>query len=83
MPNEESYDFSKKIDTFNRLLAISLVNGKRQRDQIRLLSVAGMGPKEIADLIGTTPNTVNVALTALRKENKLNLKSEGGKEDAG
>jgi DNA-binding CsgD family transcriptional regulator len=83
MQNEETPDLGKKIDMLNRLLAIGLVGGKRQRDQIRLLSVAGMGPKEIADLIGTTPNTVNVALSALRKENKLNLKSEGGKEDAG
>jgi tRNA A22 N-methylase len=83
MRSDESPDLGRKIDMFNRLLAIGLVNGKRQRDQIRLLSVAGMGPKEIADIIGTTPNTVNVALTALRKENKLNLKSEGGKEDAG
>lgn len=80
MGNEIS-EIAKKVDTLNRLLAIGLVNGRRQRDQIRLLSVAGMGPKEIAELIGTTPNTVNVALTAMRKENKLNLKSESEKDN--
>ena len=40
-----------------------------------------MGPKEIADLIGTTPNTVNVALSSLRKNGKMNLKTEGVKDD--
>jgi DNA-binding CsgD family transcriptional regulator len=72
----------RKQDLSNRLAAIGLVYGKGQREQIRLLTMAGMGPKEIADLIGTTPNTVNVALTSLRKRNQLNLKNEGGK-DAG
>ncbi|MGP8173154.1 MAG: hypothetical protein ACLP7O_01245 [Terracidiphilus sp.] len=67
----------KKFDTLTRLLAIGLVNGKKQRDQIRLLSIAGLSPTEIAGLIGTTPNTVNVALSALRKDKRLNLKSEG------
>jgi DNA-binding CsgD family transcriptional regulator len=59
-----------------RIAAIQLVNGKRQRDQIKLLSIAGMSPSEIAELIGTTPNTVNVALSSLRKANSLNLKFE-------
>ncbi|HEV2619484.1 MAG TPA: hypothetical protein VGU23_06040 [Acidobacteriaceae bacterium] len=83
MSTEERFDLGKKIDTLTRLLAIGLVNGKRQKEQIRLLSIVGLGPKDIAELIGTTSNTVNVALSALRKENKLNLKSEGGKEDVG
>jgi DNA-binding CsgD family transcriptional regulator len=82
MPNDESKD-GKKIDILTRLVAIGLVNGKRQREQIKLLSIAGMGPNDIAELIGTTPNTVNVALSVLRKEKKLNLKSEGGKDDVG
>jgi DNA-directed RNA polymerase specialized sigma24 family protein len=77
MSTEGPSDLNKKIDTLTRLLAIVLVNGKRQRDQIRLLSLAGMSPSEMAGLLGTTPNTVNVALSALRKEKRLNLKSEG------
>lgn len=69
-----------KMDVLIRLMAISLVNGKRQRDQVRLLSLAGMGPKEIAELIGTTPNTVNVSLSQLRKEKKMNLKTDGERD---
>jgi DNA-binding CsgD family transcriptional regulator len=83
MPLEEAADLSKKLDLVIRLLAVNLVNGKSQREQIRLLSIAGIGPKEIADLLGTTSNTVNVALSGLRKSGNLKLKSEGGKEDAG
>ena len=38
-----------------------------KREQIELLSKSGFQPKEIAELIGTTPNTVRVGLAALRK----------------
>jgi DNA-directed RNA polymerase specialized sigma24 family protein len=69
-----------KMDVLLRISAITLVNGKKQKEQIRLLSIAGMGPKEIADLIGTTPNTVNVALSALRKDKRMNLKTEGERD---
>jgi DNA-directed RNA polymerase specialized sigma24 family protein len=72
---------AKKIDLLTRLLAVQLVNGRNQMDQIRLLSIAGMGPKEIAELLGTTANTVNVALSTLRKKGGLKIKSEGGKID--
>jgi DNA-binding CsgD family transcriptional regulator len=82
MQSENTQDLAKRMDLLTRLFAVHLVNGKSQREQIRLLSIAGMGPKEIADLLGTTPNTVNVALSTLRKKGNLNLKSEGGKEDA-
>jgi DNA-directed RNA polymerase specialized sigma24 family protein len=64
------------MDVLTKLVAISVINGKKQRDQIRLLSIAGMTPSEIADLVGTTTNTVNVALSGLRKSKKLNLKPE-------
>ena len=74
-------DVTTRSDLQTRLIAIGLVNGKPQKEQIRLLSIAGMSPKEIADLIGTTPNTVNVALSSLRKNGKMNLKTEGAKDD--
>ena len=80
MPNEDG--LGEKLDLLSRLVAISLINGKPQREQVRLLSIAGMRPTVIAQLLGTTANTVNVALSALRKGGKLRLKSEGGMEDA-
>lgn len=75
MPKDEASS-PDRIEVLTKLVAISIVQGKKQRDQIRLLSIAGMSPSEIAELLGTTTNTVNVALSGLRKTKKLNLKSE-------
>jgi DNA-directed RNA polymerase specialized sigma24 family protein len=53
-----------------KLLALYLIRGQQQSDQIDLLSRAGFKPAEIADLLGTTPNTVNVTLSAQRAARK-------------
>jgi len=58
----------KKLDTLVKLSTVSLIEGKIQKDQVILLSKVGFAPKEIANLIGTTPNTVRVTLTSLRKK---------------
>lgn len=50
-----------------RLLALSLIDGKKQRDQIALLATAGMDRHEIAELVGTTAGTVSVEISHLRK----------------
>jgi len=49
------------------LLALLLVTGKPQPEQISLLSAAGYTSGEIARLIGTTRNTVSVTLSQRRK----------------
>jgi DNA-directed RNA polymerase specialized sigma24 family protein len=49
------------------LLALLLVTGKPQPEQISLLSAAGYTSSEIAQLIGTTRNTVSVTLSQRRK----------------
>lgn len=46
-----------------------------QRDAIALLSNAGLEPREIAANLGTTPNTVSVALVQLRKQGRVKAKS--------
>lgn len=53
-----------------KLFALHLVNERPQSDQIDLLSRAGFKPIEIADLVGTTPNTVNVCLSVQRAARK-------------
>jgi DNA-directed RNA polymerase specialized sigma24 family protein len=45
-----------------RLLALYLVKGEKQAEQIRMLSCAGFTNTEIAELLGTTSNVVNVTL---------------------
>ena len=66
---------TRRLDILIRLFAASLVTGKNQREQIELLSNSGLTPKEIAELVGTTPNTVRVALSAIRKKQKKKSKS--------
>ena len=61
-------EISKKLDILIRLSALNLVKDiKMQKDQIVMLSDAGFQPKEIADVLRTSRNTVNVTLSNIRK----------------
>ena len=60
-------EVSSKLDTVIRLLAMEVVRGRELKEQIRLLDQAGLEPKEIADVLGKTPNAVRVALFSIRK----------------
>jgi CRP-like cAMP-binding protein len=57
-----------KLDSLLRVVTVSATKGMKQGEQIALLDRVGFTPKEIADLLGTTRNTVNVALSNLRKK---------------
>jgi DNA-directed RNA polymerase specialized sigma24 family protein len=71
MPDVEEKQFKEiisKMDLIIRLLALNIVKGLPvQKDKIITLSSFGFGPSEIAKLLGTTSNTVNVALSEMRK----------------
>jgi DNA-binding NarL/FixJ family response regulator len=62
------------------LTAINLVAGRKQQEQIVLLTKAGYEPREIAELLGTTSNTVSVALSNLRKRGHLKLPGPDGRD---
>ncbi len=66
--NEENHESSAELRILRRLLALSVVEGKKERDQIGLLSVAGLDRQEIAELLGTTPPTVSVEVSNMRKK---------------
>jgi DNA-binding NarL/FixJ family response regulator len=55
-----------ELKIIKRLLAHNIVSGATQVTQISRLSSIGFQPKEIAEILGTTSNTVNVALNRLR-----------------
>jgi DNA-directed RNA polymerase specialized sigma24 family protein len=57
----------EKLDQILRVLVLSSTRGLKQREQIALLDGAGFQPKVIAELLGTSSNTVRVELVALRK----------------
>ena len=50
------------------LLAILAKRGTLQSALIQEMGVVGFSPKRIAELLDTTPNTVNVALSNARKK---------------
>lgn len=75
-------EVSKKLDVLIRLSALGLVREmKAQKDQIALLSDAGFQPKQIADILGTTSNTVSVTLNGIKKEREAKAKKENAKPE--
>ena len=72
--DEESIRELKKI---TRLLTVLVTKDMTQREQIVLLHSLDLAPREIAELIGTTANTVSVTLSTLRREARK--KKAGGK----
>ena len=56
-----------KLDSLLRIQTLSATKGMKQGEQIALLDRAGFQPKDIAELLGTTSNTVNVALSNMRR----------------
>jgi DNA-binding CsgD family transcriptional regulator len=53
------------------LLALLLVQERKQPEQIALLNRAGFRPAEIAALLGTTRNTVSVQLSNQKRERNV------------
>jgi DNA-directed RNA polymerase specialized sigma24 family protein len=51
----------------NRLLAVMATRGMEQRLAVLMLDSVGLQPKQIAAVLGATPNSVSVALHRARK----------------
>jgi len=73
MDDRQFEELKEKLNVITKLLALNLVRDiKIQKDQIIALSSFGFKPSEIAELLGTTANTVNVALSRARKKESKN-----------
>jgi len=66
----------KKFDTVIKLLTISSLKDETQLQKIKVLSSAGLQPKDIAELLGTSSNTVSVALSKIKNKSKQIDKKE-------
>ena len=81
--SEASDNIAQKLDTLIRLQAHSLVSGMgAQKEKILFLAKAGLAPKDIGEILGTTANSVSVALSAARKEGTLKKAVGKAKERA-
>jgi len=59
----------KRLDLIIKLLAMNFMKEEgSQKDKIIQLSKIGLQPKEIANILGTSSNTVSVTLSTARKE---------------
>jgi DNA-binding NarL/FixJ family response regulator len=72
MSGDDVSALTAKLDTLIRLVALGLCDEKPQRDKIALLAAAGLQPKAIAEMIGTTANTVSVTLSSIRRTSRGN-----------
>jgi len=67
----------RKIDLNNRLQALNLVKDKPSlKEKIEALYSLGIGPTEVADMLGTTPGYVSVAISRIKKGQKKEDASE-------
>ena len=64
MPKSET---GSTLEKTLRLLALVALEGKKQKEQILLLSRAGFGQSDIADMLGSTPKAISVRLAELRR----------------
>ena len=67
-------EISKKLDVISRLLALSLPKTINQNHKMKILSELGLQPKDIANIIGTTANTVRVELSKIKKASNVSEK---------
>jgi len=77
--NEEKFRATllKKIDLNNRLQALNLVKDKPTlKDKIDALLVLGIGPTEMAEILGTTPDYVKTAKKRIKKSQKKEKTTE-------
>lgn len=70
MSDDSIGNLARKLDVLIRLKAMELCAEGTQREKIAILDMAGLQPKEIAEMLGTTSNTVSVALSNIRKDRK-------------
>jgi DNA-directed RNA polymerase specialized sigma24 family protein len=80
MQKAEKEIIATKLDTLIQLVAVALTeNKKEQKEQIRLLVLAGLSPVRIAEILGTTGNSVNGAIAKMRKAKQLPEMRENAK----
>ncbi len=65
-----------ELKIIKRLLAHNIVSGAKQTTQISKLNSIGFQPKEIAEILGTTSNSVNVTLNRLRNAKQKNISKD-------
>jgi len=67
MEEKQINEITKRLDKLIRIIALSSTRDLTLTEKIYLLHQASFTPKEIADILGTTSNVINVRLSEMRK----------------
>jgi len=74
---------ANEVEIIRKILIYSQIKNMQQKESIPFLSSLGYQPREIAELIDTTANTVRVALSNYRKKQSMKSKSNGEEDKGG
>jgi len=78
--DEVGYRIIERLNLLVKLSALNLLKDKEFKEQVRVLSDIGLQPKEIAEILGKTPNNVRVTLSMIRKgERRKEKTTKNGK----
>lgn len=66
------------LDRIAKLLALLVAQGKTKREAILRLADVGFRPRDIAELLGTTGNTVRVTLHQAKKSARPSTPGRSG-----
>lgn len=67
----------EELRIIKKLLAVNVVKDKNLKEQVKLLSDAGLSPSEIAEITGKNANLIRVTKSSLKTKFKQeNEKSE-------
>ena len=71
----QSEQILQELKIIRAVLLSELTKNVTQTESIAVLSKAGLAPKEIAEALGTTANTVRVALSTAKTKKSKTIKS--------
>lgn len=74
-------DISAKLDIITKLLCSKCIEGKSSTDSILTLENIGVERKLIAELTGSTLNSIRATISTAKKKNKEKPSRKKSKED--
>lgn len=75
-------DLVKRLDIIIRLLAMPILAEMKTGERVLLLARAGLDRATIAELAGTTPETVSVRLAEARRKHRSTTAPAGEPEES-
>ena len=77
--NKQFEELCEKLDILIKLTAMNALRGRTLTDQVEILSLIGLQPKEIATILGTDSATVST-LKSRAKRRKTKKTAQGKSE---